>query len=428
MRIVNRSILATVGLALLLGSVLVLAFQPNLYPPYDEGRAYVMIANGDSSPVYSYYAARVFHPIVARAVAHVAHVPIDARVFLWVSTAALIGLFVLLGICYCLDYSFAGGIWLFLLLTATVVDSYRNYYWHDLFYAALCALFFLTLRANPWIALPVIFLLYLTRESTVILVAALTVIAAMRRQWEFCFAALLVGLAAMKVDSVLVARGLPNSQGIPILLLDVLKVPYNFVFNVCGVEIWINTNAPTLASPIWTTHVPAWLHLGNIREVGYSGFSWQRPAQTLLTMSTAFGILPLAAIREVARDWRRVLLQRFDVFAAFVYGALMFFLTPLVGTAPTRYVLYGWPIFWLFSVSALQTALPDWRRRIEVVLLSVCVSWIPAVVRLATGPAIRAPQSVSTVTARGLIVSVVLVLATYVYVWRFVKTAHSTAD
>jgi len=425
---VSRSILVTLGLALVLGSVLAWAFRPDLYAPYDEGRAYVMIANGDHSPVYSYYAGRVFHPFVARAVAQVAHVPIDARLFRWISTAALISLFLLLGANYGLDYSRTGAIWLFLLLTPAVVDPYGNYYWHDLFYAALCALFLLALRANPWIALPIVLLLYLTRESTVVLVAALVMIAATRRRWAYCFAALLVGLAAMKVDSALVARGLPNNEGIPVMLLDVLKVPYNFLYNVCGVELWINTNAATLDPPIWATHVPAWLHLGNIREIGYSGFSWQRPGLTLLTMATAFGIMPLAAIQRLARDGRRLFLGRFDISTALVYGGLMFFLTPLVGTAPSRYVLYGWPIFWLFGVSALQTALPDWRQRIEVVLLSVCVSWIPALVRLATGPAIRAPQSVSTVTSLGLGISLALVFTAYIFGWQMVKRARGPAN
>ena len=426
--IVNRPIVVTAGLALLLGTLLAWAFRPNLYPPYDEGRAYVMIANGDSTPVYSYYAGRVFHPLVARAVADLTHVPIDARVFVWISAASLLGLFSLLGVHYSLDYSLAGGIWLLLFLTPVVVDPYRNYYWHDLFYAALCASFFLALRANPWIALPIVFLLYMTRESTVILVAALAAIAAVRRQWKLLSTVAIIGLASMKVDSTLVARALPNNQGIPVLLLDALKVPYNFVFNVCGLELWINTNAATLDPPIWTAHVPAWLHLGNIREVGYSGFSWRRPALTLLTMATAFGVLPLAAIRGVAHGWKRVLHQRFDLLTAFVYGALMFALTPLVGTAPARYVLYGWPIFWLFGVSALQTGIPDLRKRIEFVLLSLCVSWIPAVVRLATGPAIQAPQSVSTVTAQGLVISLMLVIPAYVYGWRVVKPATSTSD
>lgn len=427
MCIVNRPIAATVGLALLLGSTFALAFTPSLYPAYDEGRTYVAMANGDYSNVYSYYGGRLLHPLVARVVARVAHMPIDARVFLWISIAALVGFFAILGVYYGLDYSSAGRLWLLLLVTATVVDAYRNYYWQDLFYAALCAFFFLMLRANPWISLPLVFLLYLTRESTIVLVASLVAVSLLRRRWTFGFAILVVGLAAMKIDSALVARGLPNNQGIPIVLLDVLKVPYNFAFNVCGLEFWIDTNAATLGPPIWTTHVPTWLHLGNIREVGYCGFFWERPARALLTMSTAFGILPLAVIRTAARDWERLLQERFDILTALLYGALMFLLTPLVGTSPARYVLYGWPVFWLFGVSALHMSIPDSRKRVGIVLLSLCSSWTPAVVRLVTGPPIDGPQSVSSVTRTGLALSLAITTAAYLCAWHLLRPARSAA-
>jgi hypothetical protein len=237
------------------------------------------------------------------------------------------------------QYSFASGLWLVLLVTAVVIDSYRNYYWHDLFYAALCALFFLVLRASPWASLPILFLLYLTRESTIVLVGVLALVAAMQRRWKFCVLAVFVGLAAMRADSALFAHALANQHGLAPALLDILKVPYNFALNVCGLEFWTNTNAATLHPPIWVVHVPAWLHLGNIREVGYSGFFWERPVRTLLIMSTAFGILPLAVVRAAKRNWRRLLLSQFQMATAVFYGALMFVLTPLMGTLPDRYVL-----------------------------------------------------------------------------------------
>ena len=112
--------------------------------------------------------------------------PIDARAFLWVSAAALIVFFTCLGAYYGLEFPSAPRLWLLLAATAMIVDQYRNYYWHDLFYAALCALFFLALRANWWVSLPIILLLCVTRESTVILVAVLVAITAFRRQWAFC--------------------------------------------------------------------------------------------------------------------------------------------------------------------------------------------------------------------------------------------------
>jgi hypothetical protein len=266
-------------------------------------------------------------------------------------------------------------------------------------------------------------LLYLTRESAVVLVAVVVIAAALHRQWKFCAAALVVGFAAMKIESDLVARSLPNNEGLPLLLLDFLKIPYNFAYNICGLEFWTNAIAATAASPLWTAHVPAWLHLGNIREVGYSGFSARRPAQTLLTMSTAFGILPIAVLRATARKWRNMLNDGFEVSVAFLYGSLMLVLSVLVGTAPSRYVLYAWPLFWLFSISVLHGTVPDPRKRIEVVSLSLVASWVPAIVRLFAGPPVNNAVSVAAVTSAGLVISLGIVCVIYIGAWRLLDTA-----
>jgi hypothetical protein len=416
------------GLACLLGGVLALGFRPSLYAPYFEGSDYVDIANLNISQASSYYAGRVLHPLTVRLVASVLHVPIDARVFLWVSAASLIVFFSCLGAYYGLEFPSAPGPWPLLVVTAMIVDQYRNYYWHDLFYAALCALFFLALRANWWISLPIVLMLYVTRESTIVLVVALIAIASFRHQWAFCLSAVVVGLAGMSLESALVARALPNKHGIPIALLDALKIPYNFALNVCGLEFWTNTNAATTDPPKWVASVPAWLHMGNIRQVGFSGFFWERPARTFLLISTAFGILPLAAIRAAARGWGRLLLRRFDLAVAFVYGTLMFILAPLQGTIPARYVLYGWPVFWLFGVALLEAAFPDSRKRIKIVLLSLCAAWTPAVVRLVTGPTVQGPESLSNVSRTGLLISLALVFAIYVCGWRLAESAKPATE
>ena len=448
----------TVLLALILGGALALVFQPSFYAPYAEGRDYVAIANGDYSHLYSYYAGRVLHPLVARLVASITRTPLDAHVFVWISIASLLAFFCCLGLYHATKVGLNAGLWLLLLVTPTILDSYRNYYWQDLFYAALCALFFLLLRARVWTALPILFLLYLTRESTLLLVLGLVFVAAVRREWKFGLAAALVGVAGMKVDAALVARALPNHHGISTALLDVLKIPYNFAFNVCGLEFWTNTNAATLDPPTWVARVPAWLHLGNIREIGYSGFSWTRPAQTLLILSTAFGLLPIAIIRaaknprnshrfssvtsrsedavlgqqqkrylgalenfpRVRNLWRHLLLGRRDIAVASVYGTLVFVLTPLIGTTPSRYVLYAWPLFWLFGISILQTVsstTQKYAHLVHFVLLSVCAAWIPTFVRLVTGPSIGGPQSFSTIGSSGLIVSLALVGPIYIWGW-----------
>lgn len=431
----TRPLVITVVVALLVAIALAAVFKPASYPAYNEGKYYFGVARGDSSRVYSYYGARVSHPLFVRSVAAVAGMPLDARVFLGVSIASLIALFVLLGVYFGIefaDHPLSGAwnwawIWVLLPATATVIDQYRNYYWHDLFYAALCALFFLALRADWRLSLPVLLALYLTRESTFVLVLALVAVAALRRRWVLAASALLVGIAGMAVDARLMAHTLPNHEGLPIFLLDALKIPYNFALNFCGLELWTNANAATVGTPRWVADVPAWLHLGNIRQIGFIGFTWVRPLQLLVVVCSAFGTLPALLGRLMAKGWGRDLFKRFDLTVAFGYGAMMFLLAPLTGTTPLRYELYAWPVFWLFGVAVLNAAVSDTRRRIELVLLCGVASWVPAIVRFASGPRPVGPESINAVSTAGVLLSLLILAPIYVRSWRLLRTVgHSS--
>lgn len=420
----NRSSVASVTVALCLGIGLALVFRPGAYPPYWEGRDYFAIANGDYTHMESFYAGRVFHPIVVRVVAATTHVPVDWRAFLWVSMASLILLFCALGVYFGLEFPAWSWLCVPLIATATVADQYRNYYWHDLFYAALCGLFFLTLRANRWGSLPILFLLYMTRESTIVLVVALVIVAAARRQWLFSASSLLVGVAGFKTTSVLVARALPGHHGIPVIVLDFLKLPYNFALNVCGLEFWTNTDAATIHEvPKWVINLPAWLHLGNIHQVGYCGFFWQRPAGLLILLASAFGVLPLLVWRAIANGRGRSLLERFDYTIALAYGGLMFVLTPLIGTLPSRYVLYAWPAFWIFGAALVHSVFSETREQLEFVSLCVLASWAPALVQRITGPRLGAPGSLVELSAVGLILSLAILAALYARGYLLIKRA-----
>lgn len=423
----TRRLVIPVAVALLVAVALAVLFMPASYPAYNEGKYYFGIARGDSSQVYSYYGARVLHPLFVRSVAAVAGMPLDARVFLGVSIGSLIALFVLLGVQYGIEYSDRpwNGAWIWVLLpaTATVIDQYRNYYWHDLFYAALCALFFLALRADWRLSLPVLFALYLTRESTFVLVLAMVAVAALRRRWMLAASALLVGIAGMAVVSRVMAHSLPNNEGLPVFLLDVLKIPYNFALNFCGLELWTNANAATVGAPRWVADVPAWLHLGKIRQIGFIGFTWDRPVQLLVVACTAFGTLPVLLGRLMANGWGRELFRRFDLTVAWGYGAMMFLLAPLTGTTPLRYELYAWPVFWLFGVGVVNAAVRDTRRRVELVLLCVVASWVPAVVRFVSGPKPAVAESFNGVSSAGLLLCLLILAPIYVRTWRLSRTA-----
>jgi hypothetical protein len=382
----NRDLTVSVATGLFVATALAVGFKPVAYPPYFEGRDYFSLANGDYSHLEGYYAGRVLHPLVVRAVASVAHLPIDWRSFFFVSVASLGILFCALGAYFAIEIPARPWLYISLAATAIVIDQYRNYYWHDLFFAALLAVFFLTLRINPWISLPILLLLFVTRESTFILVFAIALIAAFRREWIFSASALVLGALGARVNSRLVAHALPQHHGIPVFLLDLLKIPYNFALNVCGLEFWTNTNAATISDPLkWVADLPPWIHLGNIHQIGYCGFFVDRPVKLLLLALTAFGTMPLLVALSLLKGYGRPLLQKLDCAVAVLYGGLMFVLAALTGTNPARYVLYAWPIFWIFGAASLSLLFRERKRTlVEFLALSAFAAWIPAMVGFAT--------------------------------------------
>jgi hypothetical protein len=83
----------------------------------------------------------------------------------------------------------------------------------------------------------------------------IVIVALMKRQRTYAAASLLVGALAMVLSTSLVANAIPNKHRIPIFVVDVLKIPYNFCFNVLGLEFWTNTNADTImATPTWVVN------------------------------------------------------------------------------------------------------------------------------------------------------------------------------
>jgi len=138
------------GVSDVAGCVVLLVFRPSLYPPYDE-TGLRTIAN-ERSAEQTKGGIHGQHRNCKRA--HTQHAPIDAQVFRLVAEFSLLALFCFVGYYYGLQYSTAGALWIFLIFSSSVIDAFRNYYGHDLFYAALCALFFLVLRASPWSSLP----------------------------------------------------------------------------------------------------------------------------------------------------------------------------------------------------------------------------------------------------------------------------------
>src|SRR5215472_11363602 len=96
---------------------------------------------------------------------------------------------------------------------------------------------------------------------------------------------------------------------------------------------------------------------GHIQQVGYCGFFWQIPVRPRND-----GCLRHFAGRGHSHDCPRkknLFYGRFDILTALIYAALAYLLAPLVGTTPTRYDIYGWPVFgWWASATSRPVSRP----------------------------------------------------------------------
>jgi len=307
--------------------------------------------------------------------------------------------------------------WLVLPLLATpvLVGNLCNYYFADLFFAALCAVFFLTQQFSLWLSLPVLFLLHLTRESTIVLTAALIIVSLYDGRKGFAATVLAVGIFGLAVTSRFAHRGIPNKHGLSTVLFDVLKVFYNAA-HLFGLLFWTDTNALEIVRrPIWTIHV----HFGTIREFGFCGFDWAFPAMTLLIMSSAFGVLPLQLAIRYFRDWKAP--ASLDQRTAALYGALAFLMTPLVGNWIGRYVLYAFPLFWMAGPLAFS------RGRLVrcVVVASVVSTWIPYVVEKILVPGVSLATALNDETPTTASLAAGLALEVLVYLVTFASISQS---
>ena len=334
---------AAIVAALFTATAICVFFWPPLQAPeqqgYPDSKSYFAIASGHQDAAYYYYAGRVLHPLCARAIAAILGLSLPGG-FRALSCLSLAVLFVAVA-------ANQGELPVVpLLAMAVVVDAFRTYYIPDLSYAALCAVFFLTLRRNIWLALPLLFCLHLTRESTIILTLIVAVVM-FRLHGAFSAAVLAVGLIGMTSTSALVARGLPNHHGMSTLIFDFLKLAYNVSANFMGIVLWTDTNAATTGcAPSWSMSV----HVGAIRRLGVCHLQWWRPLATLVSLASAFGILPLLVWR--ARDKAA---PRIDLKIAYWYGLVSLMAAPLIGGRVARYTLYAWPAFWLCGGELLKS-------------------------------------------------------------------------
>jgi hypothetical protein len=347
--------------AALLAAIICAAALPPVQTPGSQGLeadSYLATAAGLYNHAYLYYATRVLPPLTARVIAHTigASLPNGFRILacvslfiLFVSVTTMIG-----------DATLVP-----LLVMPPAIIAFQHYYLGEVFHAALTGTFFLLFALNEWLAIPLLFLLQLTRESTTILSAVIVAIM-FRRNPRYSVVAILAGGAGIYVASRF-AVAAANPHHLPAAIFYALKLAYNFALNLLGLAFWTDTNGATIfCHPVWIVDV----HLGSIRRVGFCGFEWWHPVLTLIAMGLSFGVMPLVLVR----GWRIVAgSPRADLRIAFWYGLANFALAPFIGTTVDRYVFYAWPLLWIAGGEILKQ-LPR-RTALLLVGLSLTASW-----------------------------------------------------
>ena len=345
---------------------------------------YIDLATGNYHNVGKPFINRIVYPLVARIV--VIFTGVDTKnAFLALNIVSLLILLISL---FIIIRPFISNKMLYatIIFTPVLIDLYLNYCLPELFYAALLGVFFLLLRQGKlWASLVFLFLLFLTRENTIVLSLCTIVICFYKRQIQYATSVIVVSFAAMVAISFISHYGQPNIHKLPEILYLALKIPINFISNFSGVIIWTNTlslseiTAHTWHNnPIIQVALPKWLCFGEVTSVGIYGFDIFRPMNTFLSLFTSFGIAPVLLVFVIRRNYHFIFNESpVWLLIAMTYGIFSYLIGTSIGPDVTRLVAYGWPAFWLVTpILMLKYYSLDRSVIIKLLIINSILCWL----------------------------------------------------
>lgn len=347
-----------------------------------DSKWYIAIANGRLYEVVAPFSSRALFPLIIHSVSNFSRFSVDE--LFYISSFIFMICFILS--CVYINYRFIPIFCVIpLLCTPFVVFLFKDYYLPDVFHAALLSVFFVLLL-NESFVLCVLFLCILTiaRETTILLALVLSFLAIYRHKWLVAVSSILAAIFGLVVAKWIAAFGAPNIHNIPDMAYMLLKIPYNFLKNILGIEFWSNTlfenNGDSFSHPVWTMKLPAWFHLGALQEIGINSFTLSAPLHTLLLLLTEFGLLPALLLSVLTNSTIRERLLKYDPLwaaAAIVYGVICFGLGAVSGASIERLIGYGWPCFLIGAPFLLKTYHRfDSKFVVYFLSLSLLVSWL----------------------------------------------------
>jgi hypothetical protein len=258
---------------------------------------------------------------------------------------AVVGMVLTLGLVYWLAMRSWAPRWVLVAVSVAPFWAQQVEYFTlpDAWYALLLAVL-MGLLWMEWFgaAAMMIFPLMLSRESTALVVVCLLVAGWGRLRWRERVGAVVAAGAGSWVVGRLAAGSLGNKEKLPEWAYLLLKMPWNLLRNVAGVQPWSNVYTEICAVPRWQMAV----HLGSVRAVGVCGYSSAGLVEWATAAVFNFGLLPVLVglLWWRGRRWRgESVVLRF----ALLYGAVSFAMAPALGTWVLRLAGYGWPLFFV---------------------------------------------------------------------------------
>ena len=369
---------------------------------------YLSIAAGKSSEVIQPFTSRQLGPILAGAASRLIHIDLQTA-FL---AEGVLSLLVLLGVVGSFLVRDGSNKWLYASVGGLAFWTYlfNGLVLPDLIFSAIlaCCLLLLDLKHYLLGAL-MMFPLFVTRESAILVLVCLVVAGWKRIRALDCLAALAASIAGMVIVKWLAAGAVPNREQLNPLLYLAGKVPWNFMKNIVGFALWNDRNTGDCASPVWQTRV----HLGGMQSIGVCAYNPGRQLETLWVALTCFGALLLVMVYILRRNPRLIWPESVMLRFCLLYGGIAFVLAPSLGASLQRLYGYAWPLFAIAVPAMLrQVPLPSGRRGIVIVALHLGICWLPVIDHFAPGGlAMHLAYCVS-------------ILAAYFAIWRLMSSSN----
>ncbi|MEK7479045.1 MAG: hypothetical protein AAB634_00710 [Patescibacteria group bacterium] len=350
-----------------------------------DGHWYVLLAEGRGDEVMKPFSGRFLYPFLAGMAD--AYIPGNIGYSFFALGMISLFLFLLLN-AFMLKRALPSPLlYIPILFLPYLLEMSREILVVDLFYLFLTALFFFALfYEKEWAAFAILFLLFLTRESTILLGLLILPAYWFRGKKKFFVATCLLVAFAVFVVGSLGSGGLPNPHHVGNAFYLVLKLTYNFFNNFFGIKLWVNTLAAN-CEPVIQMSLPSWPLFGSIRGAGLCPWNPLASIHTFFALFTIFGVAPTVFAYLILKKYRYILREApFWLFLATLYGAAHFIIGVPAGTGVARIVAYGWPAFVLALPFLLKNVLNiDRMFLIKLSFAQIVVAWAPFVVQNIAG-------------------------------------------